>query len=368
MASSFSAEIPSHGCRIIKIAALSDSLTGPGAMYVQSLSGGVQNIGNNLKKGYAKVKIFDGNNNPLSNANVTISFTEAFNETDTGYTNSNGIATIYTTQSDTGIFKINACVTNVTKPNYVYSGDRNVLSCIGENIFIAGTYDNWALSPMYYRDGWWQKDTMLLQPGGYQLKFANTNNWTGTDWGNATGLAGTAKVTTGGGANLSFSISSEGFYNMLFNDSTLNYFINKSQVTRLDSVIFVGGTFSNWSLLPMTFDGSNWRIDDLKIPAGNQELKFANTDDFTGIDWGNATGLSGTASVTTGGKPDITFTIANTGYFTILFNDISLAYSIDFSTSIHDIKNESILKLYPDPADNFITLNITENLLALSMY
>ena len=362
-ASSFSAVLHAHGCRIIEIAPLTETLTGPAVMFVQSLSGGIQNIGNNQRKGYTKIKIYDTNNNPVSNANVTVSFSEAFNEADTGTTDSMGLATIYTSRTDTGIFKINACVINVSKPAYVYSGDRNVLTCVGEKLFVAGTYDNWVLNPMHFREDWWQKDTVPLQPGSYMLKFANTRNWTGTDWGNASGMSGTAKVTTGGGANVSFNISSEGFYDISFNDSTLKYIIKKIQISRLDSVMFVGGTFSNWSLLPMTFDGTNWIINNLEIPAGSQELKFANTDNFSGNDWGDASGLSGTATLTTGGKPDITFTIPNTGYYSILFNDISLVYSIETSTAVPLLKNESMFKLYPDPANNSITVNINEHLL-----
>jgi hypothetical protein len=46
----------------------------------------------------------------------------------------------------------------------------------------------------------------------------------------------------------------------------------------------------------------NWVADNVSLPAGHNEFKFANTNNFSGTDWGNGQGLSATAMDTTGGK------------------------------------------------------------------
>ncbi len=64
------------------------------------------------------------------------------------------------------------------------------------------------------------------------------------------------------------------------------------------------------------------------IPAGEQQLKFTNTDNWSGDDWGSATGLSGTASLTTGGGDNVSFTITTAGNYLIRFDPYNFTYSI----------------------------------------
>jgi hypothetical protein len=93
--------------------------------------------------------------------------------------------------------------------------------------------------------------------------------------------------------------------------------------------MYVAGTFTGWSPnIPMTLTGDDWVAEDVQIEAGYQEMKFANTNDWSGDDWGDATGLSGTARPASGGGPNISFTMPVTGAYRIWFNDITLAYSI----------------------------------------
>lgn len=94
--------------------------------------------------------------------------------------------------------------------------------------------------------------------------------------------------------------------------------------------IYVGGTFNGWNLssTPMTLVNGVWQATGVQIGAGVHEMKFANTSNWSGDDWGNASGLSGTASLSTGGKPNISFTIQTGGIYTITFDPQSLAYAI----------------------------------------
>ncbi len=129
------------------------------------------------------------------------------------------------------------------------------------------------------------------------------------------------------------------------------------------TTMYVAGTFSNWSLgnTPMTLVNNVWTARNVVIPVGNHELKFANTNNWTGIDWGNAVGLSGTAKITTGGLPNIKFTTVTTGHYDITFHDSSLVYSI--SGSLTDLKNgqdvPNIL-IYPNPVQNMLHITASK--------
>lgn len=94
--------------------------------------------------------------------------------------------------------------------------------------------------------------------------------------------------------------------------------------------MYIGGTFTGWSLsITMTLGGETWLAEEVQIPAGYHEMKFANTNNWSGDDWGNATGLSGVARLATGGGPNICFQTSESGYHDISFNDITLEYAIE---------------------------------------
>lgn len=98
------------------------------------------------------------------------------------------------------------------------------------------------------------------------------------------------------------------------------------------AAMYVAGTFTGWSPnIPMTLEGDWWIARDVFLPAGAHELKFANSTDWTGEDWGASVGLSGTASRTTGGLPNIRFTLPAPGRFDLRFNDFTLEYAITAS-------------------------------------
>lgn len=104
------------------------------------------------------------------------------------------------------------------------------------------------------------------------------------------------------------------------------------------NAMYVGGSFNGWNLgsAQMALRDSVWLISGVTINAGAQELKFANSNNWSASDWGNASGLSGTASLTTGGGANISFTAPQTGSYTISFNEQTLAYSIVAETVAPD--------------------------------
>jgi hypothetical protein len=142
------------------------------------------------------------------------------------------------------------------------------------------------------------------------------------------------------------------------------------------SQMYIGGTFSGWNLnIPMQLNGDNWIAEDVQISGGGHELKFANTNDWSGDDWGNASGLTGTAQLTTGGAPNISFVIPQTGLYDIYFNDISLAYSIesvisDLDENVNAPLDFELSQNYPNPFNPATTIKfgIPASVIAIPTY
>lgn len=96
--------------------------------------------------------------------------------------------------------------------------------------WIGASWASWSPStiPMAWSDSEKLfKVTVTLGVGEQQMKFTNTNNWSGDDWAGATGLSGVAVKTTGGGANIIFSTTTAGSYTIRFNPYSLAYSITK---------------------------------------------------------------------------------------------------------------------------------------------
>lgn len=131
------------------------------------------------------------------------------------------------------------------------------------------------------------------------------------------------------------------------------------------SAMFIGGTFNSWNLsaLPMTYTGrNNWTADPVSITAGSHQLKFANTSNWSGADWGNASGMSGTALLSTGGLPNLSFTIPSTGNYIILFNDASLSYSISNSLTANlNVKSSESIRVSAIKSLNQIVVELDKN-------
>jgi hypothetical protein len=94
--------------------------------------------------------------------------------------------------------------------------------------------------------------------------------------------------------------------------------------------MYIGASFTNFALdIQMQLKDETWVAQAVQIPAGTHELKFANSNDFSKQDWGNAQGLSGVASPTTGGGANIQFTVPQAGFYRVKFNDFTFEYSVE---------------------------------------
>lgn len=105
-----------------------------------------------------------------------------------------------------------------------------------ESMYVAGDFSGWALpqnSMQYIGNNDWKSNNIYFQKGTYEFKFADTPDWTVDDWGNASGTQGAVTLTTGGAPNGSFNILEAGTYFFRFNESTLDYSIEKAESSLL---------------------------------------------------------------------------------------------------------------------------------------
>jgi hypothetical protein len=129
--------------------------------------------------------------------------------------------------------------------------------------------------------------------------------------------------------------------------------------------IYIAGTFTDWSLsIEMELIDEIWKAENVSIPTGNHELKFANTNDWSGDDWGNAIGLSGIAQRTTGGAPNISFGILVSGEYDIYFDDQKLQYSIGNEITSLDmnptpVHSFTLNQNYPNPFNPSTTIEFS---------
>ena len=93
--------------------------------------------------------------------------------------------------------------------------------------------------------------------------------------------------------------------------------------------MYIGASFTNWAPdISMRLEGDTWTAEGVDIPAGDHEFKFTSAQDWSQQDWGNAQGLSGTVTLTTGGGPNVRISVPEAGRYRVSFNDLTLAYAL----------------------------------------
>lgn len=94
--------------------------------------------------------------------------------------------------------------------------------------------------------------------------------------------------------------------------------------------MYIGATFTDWALsIEMQLEGDTWVAEEVHVPAGEQEFKFASSEDWSKEDWGNAQGFSGTVMLTTGGGPNVRISVPEAALYRFELNDLTLEYSLE---------------------------------------
>lgn len=242
--------------------------------------------------------------------------------------------------------------------------------------FLAGTFSNWfdnmperevpMLTPSTDDPGLLQSEMLHLEAGDHRMKITNAPDWNHTHWGGTqvnNGLTGTAiegVSTTQGLTDINFKIAKTGNYYVTFRPATLEYAVVPAPYQSVEAAMYARGTFNNWvpggEELQLVADNT-WEVRQVYIMEGDYEMKFANTYNWTGKDWGGVEGLEGTAELTSGGGSNLKFTITTAGLYTITFNDLTLAYSIRLESDPGTgVAETPALRsgIYPNPATDVL--------------
>lgn len=154
-------------------------------------------------------------------------------------------------------------------------------------------------------------------------------------------------------------------------NATLDIPVGSSQYQSSQTKMYVAGSFTAtpWTgrLKMNLVSDNNWVSDSVQLAGGNYEIKFTNETNWANAgqqDWGNATGLSGTAKLTTGGGANVTFTIASTDYYQFVFNDKTYQYSIRRTGTVTGVNTaaaeEESIQIYPTPASDKLKVSLGE--------
>lgn len=98
-------------------------------MSVSAISATTVNVGQGNRIGRAQVTVLDNLGNPVQGATVTGNFTGTYNETRSGTTNAQGVATIDTVATAKGNINFTFCVTNIAHGSLSYNAGGNNVTC-----------------------------------------------------------------------------------------------------------------------------------------------------------------------------------------------------------------------------------------------
>ncbi len=98
-------------------------------MHVNAIILSSPGIGQGNKIGEASVTIVDDLGNPVENVTVSGTFSGSFNESQSGVTDANGVATISTSSSQKGSISFSFCVDNATHTVLTYDSNSNIETC-----------------------------------------------------------------------------------------------------------------------------------------------------------------------------------------------------------------------------------------------
>ncbi|MGO4773139.1 TIM-barrel domain-containing protein [Flavobacterium sp. W22_SRS_FK3] len=148
-------------------------------------------------------------------------------------------------------------------------------------MFLKGSFNANIIPMINIGEKKWKFDSQNLKAGQtYTLKFIQSKNADGLEWGGATGISGKAIQTNDSNNTISFTINADGNYSITFDESTLNYVIQKTPAINSLSIVGDATDLMNFDLMGLPMSQS---VDDLNVftwtghlfPSnGNTEGKF----------------------------------------------------------------------------------------------
>lgn len=108
---------------------VSDGSGGGASLHVQNLITYATSAGQGNKQGVAEVTVHDDQENPVSGATVSGSFSGSFNETASGVTGADGKVVLTTNGTAKGGVVVDFCVDQVTHSSLSYNSSQNDITC-----------------------------------------------------------------------------------------------------------------------------------------------------------------------------------------------------------------------------------------------
>jgi hypothetical protein len=192
------------------------------------------------------------------------------------------------------------------------------LLSVQDEMYILGSFNGWGGTDNQMElvaDYTWREVFTLTATD--EFKFVNTPDFSDVDWEDP---ECDFQATVDGPGNIACGF--EGTYECTFNDLTLQYTMrqlaqNQAEMFILASFNGWGGTDNQMNLI----DDNLWQDTDVNMVDGD-EFKFANTSNFSGLDWGDG-GCDGSAE-----EFGSNIACGFDGSFTVQFNDATLEYVV----------------------------------------
>ncbi|WP_116126281.1 SusF/SusE family outer membrane protein [Lewinella sp. IMCC34183] len=199
-----------------------------------------------------------------------------------------------------------------------------------DGIYLAGAFNGWTPSSNQLTlvgPNMWEAQNVDLQ--GEAWKLVDGPEFGGEDWGDPE-CDGFMNSNQSPGGNGDTDCGFSGLVNIRFNDQTLSYSVTPAVSYASNSMsLYLLGTFNNFQGSNYQFDlvdDNSWVLDEVELMPGAQ-FRMAEMPDFQGINYGDNEN-DGIAERY--GSNIVLPDTAMEGFYSITFNDRSLAYSLTF--------------------------------------
>ena len=281
----------------------------------------------------------DGSISPLASATVTLmdsTMTELASVTENleGLQDSVVISgdAFNASELDLGVYNMAISVTDskgqTTEQSFSFEISNLPYPANNDVMFIAGAFNGWGADSLtLIGDYMWEIRNVDLNGEAWKLK--NCVDWCDEDWGDpqCNGFMVSNKAAGGNGDT---NCGSSGLVNIRFNDQTLSYSVTPAVTFASQTMaLYLLGTFNNFQGSDYQFtlaDDNSWVLDEILLEPGAQ-FKMAEMPDFTGTNYGDDNN-DGIAQV--GGSNIVYADTLDEAYYRITFNDLSLAYDLEF--------------------------------------
>lgn len=232
-----------------------------------------------------------------------------------------------------GIYNMTVSVTDAsgqtTEQSFTFEISNLPFPANYEAIYLAGAFNGWdpgSNQLTLVGPNLWEAQDIDLQGGAWKL--VDGPSFGGEDWGDADCDGFMTSNQDGGNGDTDCGFS--GLSTVRFNDKTLTYSVAAAVTYASNSMsLFLLGSFNDFqgSEYQFTLTADNtWTLDEVLLTPGDQ-FKMAEMADFQGLNYGDNEN-DGVAEAY--GSNIVVADDQQAGYYSITFNDRTLAYELTF--------------------------------------